>query len=95
FYDQNGGWVGVGASQHYADGRDAGSNWRKCTALALVPANARLCRIGMETTNSVGYWVGDQFRATKQQQVEPQPSNLIPNANFGGINGSYAPWQIG
>ncbi|MGK9603744.1 hypothetical protein O6469_24040, partial [Salmonella enterica subsp. enterica] len=89
----NGGFIATGAYQFYADGRDAGSNWRKCTALALVPANARLCRIGMETTNSAGYWVGDQFRATKQQQVEPQPSNLIPNANFGGINGSYAPWQ--
>lgn len=95
FYDENGGFITAGSSQSYANGRAAGNNWRKCTALALVPANARLCRIGMETTNSAGFWVGDQFRASKQPQVEPQPSNLIPNANFGGINGDKAPWVIG
>lgn len=95
FYDEAGNFIASGASQSYANGRNAGSDWRKCTVLALVPANARKCRIGMETTNSAGFWVGDQFRASKQPQVEPQPSNLIPNANFGGINGDKAPWVIG
>lgn len=95
FYDEAGNFIATGAFQFYADGRDAGSYWRKCTALALVPANARLCRIGLETNNSYGYWIADQFRALKQPQVEPQPSNLIPNANFGGINGDLAPWQGG
>lgn len=97
FYDLNGTyWSTVEINRLAKRNVIAGSNWGRVTGGVKVPANAMFARIGVAMLGmTTGYWGCDQFRAFKHTQGEARPANLIPNANFGGINGDLLPpWYI-
>lgn len=75
---------------------DAGNHWRRVVGSAKVPAGTVACRIGFEVTaaHTAGYWCADDFRAEIARNYFTGSPNLVPNANFGGTNGHFAPWSI-
>jgi hypothetical protein len=98
FYTPTGAWLGTGnVAIPLASGIVlSGTEWRRVVAAAIGPAGVGLARVGAYSQGqTAGYYCVDSIRVVKTQRTVSASANLVPNANFGGVNGGYAPWFIG
>lgn len=98
YYAPDGSWLGAGnAAVPLSTGTALGSTeWRRVVAASIVPTGAGLARVGAYSQSQTsGSYCCDGFRVVKTQRTESRAANLVPNANFGGANGDYAPWFMG
>lgn len=97
-YDVNGTFAADIATASYAQSTATytGTTWRACRVSFKVPANVLQIRIGFEvlTDHTTGYWCADLFRCAREDQLTGNSANLALNTQFGGINGSFAPWGV-
>jgi hypothetical protein len=98
FYTPAGAWLGTGnVAIPLASGIVlSGTEWRRVVAAAISPTGAGLARVGAYSQGqTAGYFCVDSIRIVKTQRTAIAAANLVPNANFGGISGGYAPWYMG
>lgn len=72
------------------------NNWKKVIVAGEAPALAATARVvvNVSAAHTAGTWYVDQVRAFRSERTFGPSSNLLPNANFGGVDGTLAPWGI-
>ncbi|WP_448673365.1 host specificity protein J [Pseudoxanthomonas mexicana] len=95
WYDASSTLIGFAPAASYTDGIDSGSNWRRVVRVGVAPSGATRARVGVQVDgHTTGYWAFDCFKASKQERLTSGGCNLIANSDFGGLNGSIAPWRL-
>lgn len=96
-YDAAGGFIGTIGDAHFNTATlITGSEWRGLTASGAVrDKRIAYARVGFAVSGrTAGYMMLDQVRAMRSQAATAGSANLVPCANFGGVNGHFAPWAI-
>lgn len=96
YYNASGGFVGGGTVNNWAAAPVGLEGWRRVTGSNKAPATAKFCKVGCEVPpgHTQGYWCFDKFRAQILRESNIGAANLLPNSNFGGVNGYLSPWGV-
>jgi hypothetical protein len=90
-------FLGVVAEIHFSKAAAiSGTEYKRMTAAGrMTDARLAFARIGIAVANrTVGHMLFDAFRATVDRGTSFGAANMIPNGNFGGLNGYLAPWKL-
>ena len=72
------------------------NNWKKVIVAGEAPslvASARVV-VNVSAAHTAGTWYVDQTRAFRSERTFGPSSNMLPNSNFGGVDGTLAPWGV-